>query len=109
MTDRLIEHWAPIFKSKPIDLCQAQAYIEQHVPLLDFTRVDPPSPALLRRVVNKMHYSEPGLGSIPHSAWAATDSGASVLSDGMMWIMQGQTLLKSPNDTLQVWLPKGEE
>eukprot|EP00959_Pyramimonas_sp_CCMP1952_P030434 637888-Pyramimonas_sp.AAC.1 len=47
--------------------------------------VAPPSPALLRRVANKMHYSEPGLDSIPYSAWAATDAG------------------------INVWLPKGEE
>eukprot|EP00959_Pyramimonas_sp_CCMP1952_P069257 1445450-Pyramimonas_sp.AAC.2 len=67
MTDRLIEHRAPIFTAKPIDLSRAQAYIEQHVPQLDFSQVEPPSPALLRRVANKMHYSEPGLDSIPHS------------------------------------------
>eukprot|EP00959_Pyramimonas_sp_CCMP1952_P105413 2203735-Pyramimonas_sp.AAC.1 len=65
MTNRLIEHWAPIFEAKPIDLCLAQAYIEQHVPLLDFSKVEPPSPALLRRIANNMHYSEPGLDSIP--------------------------------------------
>eukprot|EP00959_Pyramimonas_sp_CCMP1952_P057127 1192467-Pyramimonas_sp.AAC.1 len=56
-----------------------------------------------------MRYSEPGLDSIPYSAWAATDAGVHVLSDAMMWIMQGQYLFKSSNDTLQVWLPKGEE
>eukprot|EP00959_Pyramimonas_sp_CCMP1952_P085661 1791738-Pyramimonas_sp.AAC.1 len=73
MTDRLMEHWAPIFSAKPIDLNRAQAYIEQHVPILDLSKVAPPSPALLRRVANKMHRSEPGLDSIPHSAWVATD------------------------------------
>eukprot|EP00959_Pyramimonas_sp_CCMP1952_P292526 6118091-Pyramimonas_sp.AAC.1 len=59
MTDRLIEHWAPIFIVKPIDLSRAQACIEQHVPLLEFSKVEPSSPALLRRVANKVHHSEP--------------------------------------------------
>eukprot|EP00959_Pyramimonas_sp_CCMP1952_P104126 2176498-Pyramimonas_sp.AAC.1 len=56
-----------------------------------------------------MHCSEPGLDSTPYSAWAATDVGINVLSDAMIWIMQGQPFFKSPNDTLQVWLSKGEE
>eukprot|EP00959_Pyramimonas_sp_CCMP1952_P229492 4798325-Pyramimonas_sp.AAC.1 len=59
MADRLIEHWAPVFTAKPIDLSRAQAYIEQHVPQLDFSKGEPPSPALLRRVANKMHFTEP--------------------------------------------------
>eukprot|EP00959_Pyramimonas_sp_CCMP1952_P426067 8924102-Pyramimonas_sp.AAC.1 len=55
-----------------------------------------------------MHYSEPGIDSIPYSAWAAFDIGLDVLAEAMMWIMSGQFLFKSSNDTLQVWLPKGE-
>eukprot|EP00959_Pyramimonas_sp_CCMP1952_P276641 5782619-Pyramimonas_sp.AAC.1 len=56
-----------------------------------------------------MHYFEPGLDSIPYSAWAATDAGINVLSGAAIWIMQGQSLFKSSHDTHQVWLPKGEE
>eukprot|EP00959_Pyramimonas_sp_CCMP1952_P183042 3827699-Pyramimonas_sp.AAC.1 len=56
-----------------------------------------------------MHYSEPGLDSIPYSAWAATSTGIQALADAMTWIMQGQSLFKSSNDTLQVRLPQCEE
>eukprot|EP00959_Pyramimonas_sp_CCMP1952_P080154 1675623-Pyramimonas_sp.AAC.1 len=90
MTDRLIEHRAPIFTAKPIDLSRAQSYIEQHAPRLDFSKVEHPSPALLRRVANGMRNSEPGLDSVPYSAWAATDTGIHALSDAIGWTMQGQ-------------------
>eukprot|EP00959_Pyramimonas_sp_CCMP1952_P266885 5579643-Pyramimonas_sp.AAC.1 len=109
MTERLIEHRAPVFCAKPVDADLAQSSMEQHVPALDFPKVAPPSPALLRRVALKMRCSEPGLGSIPCSAWAATSTGIQVLADAMMWTMQGQSLFKSSNNALQVWLPRGEE
>eukprot|EP00959_Pyramimonas_sp_CCMP1952_P208440 4360223-Pyramimonas_sp.AAC.1 len=56
-----------------------------------------------------MHYSEPGLDSILYSAWAASDVGIQVLSDAMIWIVQGQSLCIGSNGTLQVWFPEGEE
>eukprot|EP00959_Pyramimonas_sp_CCMP1952_P186040 3890353-Pyramimonas_sp.AAC.1 len=47
MTQRLVDHWARVFRAKSIDQQFAQSYIEQRVPLLDFAQVAPPSPALL--------------------------------------------------------------
>ncbi|CAK0828297.1 unnamed protein product [Prorocentrum cordatum] len=87
MTEGLIEHWAPIFRAKPIDLTVAQQYIARHFPALGISRVEPPSPAPLRRAAQKMHHSEPGLDSIPHSARATTSSGINALADAMIWVM----------------------
>ncbi|CAK0828232.1 unnamed protein product [Prorocentrum cordatum] len=65
------------------------ACISQHVPKLDFDEVSPPSPALLRQLAAKMHYSESGLASILYSAWAASEAGLAVLSEVLMRAMRG--------------------
>eukprot|EP00959_Pyramimonas_sp_CCMP1952_P267359 5590098-Pyramimonas_sp.AAC.1 len=109
MRDKLVEHWAPIFTAQQIDVPAARHYVRGLVQPMCFDAVPPPTPSLPRAAAKKFRHSEPGLDGIPYSAWSSSPLGLSVLSDAMMWILSGQALFELPSDTLQVWLPKGDD
>ena len=106
--DSLAAHWAHTFAEKPFQAEDAQAYATQHMSQFTFAEVPPPGCREIRTFLSRVRDSSPGDDGLPYSAWAASgDTGVSILHDSLLWIMSGQSLDISFNNSLSAFVPKG--
>ena len=107
----LSEGWSRTFAVAPsIDTAQAQHYLETHAVPMDFSKCKPPTKAQVAELINKLPDSAPGPDGLPYSAWKAggaesIDTTYNLIMHNLVRGMQHETY----NDSLTVFLPRGEE
>jgi hypothetical protein len=57
-----------------------------------------------------VQHSAPGVDGIPYAAYArAEEISSKIFYDISLWLRLGQHMLLDYNDTLKIFIPKGEE
>ena len=103
--------WAKTFAVAPvIDEHRAKVYLDEYAVPLDFTSCTVPSRESIAHMINKMSHSAPGPDGLPYAAWKAGGIHSAHTIHGLLLRnLAGGRMPASWNDSLTVYLPKGEE
>jgi hypothetical protein len=110
MLSALSSNWEPIFARKEIDSCVASSFASQFASKFDFSSSPPPSSRSFASFLRRVQHSAPGKDGIPYAAYAkSTDISSVIFYDISVWLRRGNFMLMEYNDTLKIFIPKGEE
>ena len=111
IVEALSSTWSPTFAVEPqIDLDKAKQYLADHAVPLDFSDVTMPTKENFESMLRKIKHSAPGPDGLPYAAWkAAGSAGIDTLFLLLTHSLSGLPLHIEYNQSLTVFIPKGEE
>ena len=109
--DALGQFWSDTFcQPAPIDSLLAGQFAEKFATQFDFTHFEPPSSSYIHYYLRQVRNSSPGVDGIPFRAWLRSGPTAwRLLHHVAVWLCQGLGMLSNFNDTLMIFIAKGQE
>ena len=107
----LADAWSPTFSEvKPINSQLAEAVAEKFSSSFDFSSFSPPSSSFIHFFLLTVESSSPGVDGIPYRAWLHAGPVAwQLLHQVAVWLCAGLGMMSNFNETLMIFIPKGEE
>ena len=110
MLSQLAAAWEPVFSAKDIDVQNASSMASTFSSKFDFSTSRPPSSSSFSRFLLRAQHSGPGMDGIPYTAYAKSITHSSrLLFEVSAWLRSGQFMLLNFNDTMKIFIHKGEE
>ena len=105
----LRDFWGPTFEGAPVNKTMGKMFADRWCTKFDFAEIRPPGLHEFTVCISKLRDSAPGTDGLPLGAWkAAGEEGAKTLMAVEELMRSGLRMPMSFNESLTVFIPKGE-